>query len=65
MSKGQVLPTEHWAFSATSRTKIKEINLLMPCEGKELVLKNWSKWLGKYEPETLESSVNAKQMINH
>lgn len=63
--KGHILQMKHWAFSATSRTKIKEINLLMLCEGKELVLKNCSEWLGKYGAKQLESSVNAKQIINH
>jgi hypothetical protein len=38
-------------FAATSRTNIKEINILMPNEGKELVLKNCSKWMGKCEPK--------------
>lgn len=47
-------------FLVILRIKIKEVNLLMSCEGKELVLKNCSKWLGNYGLKILESLVNIK-----
>lgn len=48
---------DYRVFLVILRIKIKEVNLLMSCEGKELVLKNCSKWLGNYGLKILESLV--------